>query len=176
MSNLSRTAIEKCEEQTSLRPYQIGDKESRPWGHYTVIDAGIAANGEEYCKKIITVEPLQVLSLQSHKLRRETWIVKKGILTALKDGKRVDLYPGDSIEIPADSLHCMANINDDDCVVEELQEGICREEDIRRYMDVYHRSTETLASPQATESFTAYREILIDINRIRVNKKNGVPY
>lgn len=178
MSNTSRPALEEIEEEARQpqRIYQTGDKETRPWGHYAVIDTGIGANGEEYCKKVITIEPLQILSLQSHRLRRETWVVKKGILTALKDGERLELHPGESIQIPADSIHCMANTNDDDCVVEELQEGICREDDIRRYMDVYQRSTENLSSPRAAESFAAYRGILIDINKIKVSKKNGVPY
>jgi mannose-6-phosphate isomerase len=176
MTNISQPAREEYEEAAEQRVYQTGDKESRPWGHYVVIDTGIGANGEEYCRKTITVTPLQILSLQSHNMRRETWVVKKGILTALKDGQRVELHPGESIQIPAGSLHCMANINDDDCVIEELQEGTCREEDIKRYMDVYQRRTESPSSPNATESFTAYREILIDINKIKVNKKNGVPY
>ena len=87
---------------------------------------------------------------------------------------RIELQPGESIHIPAGSIHCMANTGEDDCIVEETQEGICRKEDIKRYMDVYHRSTETLASPQAPESFTAYREILIEINKIRVNRKHGI--
>lgn len=176
MSNVSLPAREDYEEEAPQRAYQNGDKETRPWGNYVVIDTGIADNGEEYCRKTITIDPLQILSLQSHKFRRETWVVKKGILTALKDGRRFELHPGESIQIPEDSIHCMANMNDDSCVVEELQEGICREDDIRRYMDVYQRSTETLTSPQAAESFTAYREILIDINKIKVSKKNGVPY
>jgi len=154
--------------------YRIGDRQDRPWGHYVVIDAGTAPNGEEYCKKNITIRPLQILSLQSHKLRSETWVVKKGILTVLKDGQNLELEPGESVDIPAGSIHCMANTGEDDCIVVETQEGICREDDIKRYMDVYHRSTEALASPQAPESFTAYREILIEINRIRVNRKHGI--
>lgn len=176
MKNLSRSAPEELSPVTEVAPdaYKIGDKDDRPWGHYIVTDAGVAANGEEYCKKTITIEPLQMLSLQSHKLRRETWTVRKGILTALKDGQRVELKPGQSIHIPTGSIHCMANTGEDNCVAEETQEGICRKEDIRRYMDVYHRSTETLVSPQAPESFMAYREILIDINKIRVNRKRGI--
>jgi len=174
MSGLPRSVLEEHEEEALPAAHRIGDRDERPWGRYVVIDAGIAASGEEYCKKIITVEPLQILSLQSHRLRRETWVVKKGILTALKDGKRLELRPGESLQIPADSIHCMANTGDDDCVVEATQEGICREEDIRRYMDVYHRSTEMLASPQAPENFTAYREILIDINKARVNRKHRI--
>jgi mannose-6-phosphate isomerase len=176
MSNASRPALEEYEEEMPQRVYQTGDRKDRPWGNYIVVDTGVAADGEEYCRKTLTIEPLQILSLQSHKFRRETWVVKRGILTALNDGKRLELYPGESIRIAAGSIHSMANTGDDACVVEELQEGICREDDIRRYMDVYQRGTETLASPQAAESFTTYREILIDINKIKLTKKYGTPY
>jgi mannose-6-phosphate isomerase len=176
MKNLSRSAPEELSPVTEEEPctYRVGSKSDRPWGHYIVTDAGVAANGEEYCKKTVTIEPLQMLSLQSHRLRRETWVVKKGTLTVLKDGKRMELRPGESVHIPTGSIHCMANTGEDNCVVDETQEGICRENDIRRYMDVYHRNTETLISPHAPESFMGYREILIEINKIRVNRKHGI--
>ncbi len=163
-------------EETPPGSYRIGDRQDRPWGHYIVVDAGTAANGEEYCKKNITIRPLQILSLQSHKLRSETWVVKRGVLTVLKDGRRLELEPGEAVDIPAGSLHCMANTGEDDCIVVETQEGIFREVDIKLFMYFYHIRTEALSSPQAPESFTAYREIIIDINQIRVNRQRGPAY
>ncbi len=178
MNNSSQSAALKrsTSPDAEMRAYQVGDRDDRPWGHYVISSTGIAANGEEYCEKIITIRPWQILSLQSHELRRETWTVIKGTLTALRDGQRLDLSPHEAIHIPVSSIHCMANMDEDDCVVAERQEGICREEDIKRYMDAYRRSTETLASPSAAESFTAYRTILIDINRNKANRMQGVPY
>ena len=178
MNNSSQAAPKKMPLPSDATPviYQVGDRGDRPWGHYIVTDTGIAAGGEEYCEKTITIRPLQILSLQSHQLRRETWTVKRGILTVLVDGQRIDLLSGESLHIPVGSIHCMANLGDEDCIIKERQEGICREEDIRRYMDVYRRDTETLASPAAAESFTAYRAILVDINKIRMSKKHGTPY
>jgi hypothetical protein len=70
----------------------------------------------------------------------------------------------------------MANLEEEDCIVEERQEGVCREEDIKRYMDAYHRGTEELASPAATKCFAAYRAILADIKKISVNRMQGAPY
>jgi mannose-6-phosphate isomerase-like protein (cupin superfamily) len=157
--------------------YRVGDRDDRPWGHYVVTAVGHDTSGEEFCEKKITIDPLQILSLQSHRQRRETWTVRRGHLTALKEGQRVELSSGESIHIPAGAIHCMANLGDEDCIVEERQEGICREEDVQRFMDVYRRDTETLeASPTAVESFAIYRDVIIDINRIRANKKHGVPY
>lgn len=155
--------------------YKIGDRDDRPWGHYVVTGAGVDARGEEYCEKSIVVRPGQILSLQSHELRRETWTVKRGLLTALRDGERIEVLSGETIHIPTGSIHCMANLGEEDCIVEERQEGICREEDIRRYMDIYRRGTEAL-SPVPAESFTAYRAILADIKKIRVNRTKGAPY
>lgn len=155
--------------------YKIGDRDDRPWGHYVVTGAGVDVRGEEYCEKTITVRPGQVLSLQSHDLRRETWTVRRGTLTALRDGERIEVLPRENVHIPKGSVHCMANLGEEDCIVEERQEGVCREEDIKRYMDAYHRSTEALY-PVPAESFTAYRAILADIKKIRVNRTKGAPY
>jgi mannose-6-phosphate isomerase-like protein (cupin superfamily) len=76
------------------------------------------AEGEAYCEKVITIRPWQILSLQSHALRREAWTVKKGRLTVLSGGRRMSLSPHETIHIPAGSIRCMANMNADDCVVE----------------------------------------------------------
>jgi len=172
---MSNPATEQASPLLSIAPdaYHVGDRDNRPWGNYIVIDTGSYGNGEEYCKKMITINSLQILSLQSHKQRRETWTVKKGTLTVLRDGKILELCAGESIDIPMGSIHCMANTGTEDCVVEEIQEGFCREEDIHRYMDAYQRNTEMLAAPHAVESFTAYREILIDINKARLERKHG---
>lgn len=151
--------------------YHVGDRDERPWGHYVVTGAGIAPNGEEFCEKTITVKPGQVLSLQAHSMRRETWTVKSGILTAVRDSERVEVLPRQSIFIPVGSIHCMANLGETDCVVEERQEGVCREEDIKRYMDAYNRNTEILASPTARDSFAIYQGILDEIKDITEKRK-----
>lgn len=157
--------------------YKIGDRDERPWGHYVVTACGRTPNGDEFCEKKITIEPLQALSLQSHALRSEIWRVRRGVLTALRDGQRLEVLSGETIHIPTGSLHCMANLGEEDCIVEERQEGVCREEDIRRYMDVYQRGTDALeATPDALDSFAAYRAVVEDINKIKATKKNAVPY
>jgi len=156
--------------------YKVGDRDNRPWGHYIVTGTGKTADGEEYCEKKIVIEPMQILSLQSHNLRRETWTVKRGTLTALRDGTRAELSAGESIHIPAGSLHCMANLDEENCIVEERQEGICREDDIKRYVDIYSRGTEASASSQALRSLAAYHAILVDMNTIKVNRKHGIAH
>ena len=51
------------------------------------------------------------------------------------------LEKGNTIDIPVGTLHCMANVSKEPCIVEELQTGICKEDDIIRYADNYGRST-----------------------------------
>jgi len=148
-----------------MAPYRVGDSDERPWGSYVVLAVGVR-NGEEYCEKRITVDPNRILSLQSHEHRRETWIVEQGAMTAIIDGRQKELQAGDSISIPEGAIHCMANLSDEPCVIRERQEGICREEDIHRYIDAYGRGTELPASHTASKSITLYELILSDINRL----------
>lgn len=118
-----------------LKMYQVGQYEERPWGSYKVLEVGT-----NYCKKEIIVQPGKILSLQSHNYRKECWIVKYGTLEVMVDTKQMILNEGDSVEISVGVLHCMANLSHIPCVVEELQTGICKEDDIIRYADNYGRT------------------------------------
>jgi mannose-6-phosphate isomerase-like protein (cupin superfamily) len=142
--------------------YKVGDRDDRPWGSYIVTGVGIDISGVEYCEKTIVVNPWQALSLQSHELRRETWTVRQGALTALVDGERIELKEGQSLQIPEGSIHCMANLGDTNCIVAERQEGICREDDIKRYADAYSRATEA-AIPAVARSAAVYNAILSEV-------------
>lgn len=146
--------------------YKVGDTDQRPWGSYVVTGVGLNAAGEEFCTKDITVAPGKVLSLQSHELRRERWTVKSGLLTVVLDDQLLTLQEGESIDIPLKSIHCMANLTKSFCVVSEIQEGICREADIKRYVDANGRQTETLTSPLAEASITHYTRIMNEISRM----------
>jgi len=137
--------------------YRVGDRDNRPWGSYIVTGTGQNAAGEEFCTKDITVKPQGILSLQSHDQRRETWTVKSGELTVILDGQRLTLKEGENVKIPLQAIHCMANLADAPCVVSELQEGVCREADIRRYVDANGRATETANSAQGSESVRQYK-------------------
>lgn len=127
------------ENTSSLPAYNIGDTDTRPWGHYKVMDLG-TENGEEFCVKTITVNPGGILSLQSHKLRREEWTVVEGLLEVTRDKDIINLKAGESIDIPQGAVHRMANRSDKPVVVKEIQRGICREDDIERFEDIYGRN------------------------------------
>ena len=124
---------------STLAAYTIGEKDTRPWGNYEVIDLG-TENGEEFCVKTITVNPGGVLSLQSHKLRREEWTVLEGDLEVTRDQEILNLKAGESVDIPRGAVHRMANRGTVPAVVKEIQRGICREDDIERFEDIYGRT------------------------------------
>lgn len=118
--------------------YRVGEKDTRPWGMWEVLETG-TEGGEEYCIKRITVLPGGVLSLQSHALRRENWTVESGTLEVTRDDEVLVLQMGESIDIPCGARHRMANRASVETVVKEIQRGVCREDDIVRYEDIYGR-------------------------------------
>lgn len=122
--------------------YRIGETDTRPWGMWEVLETGIE-NNEEFCIKKITVNPGGILSLQSHQLRREEWTVLEGILEVTRDKDIITLATGKTIDIPCGAVHRMANRSDKPVVVKEIQRGVCREDDIIRYEDVYGRSVQS---------------------------------
>lgn len=151
---------------TVMNSYKTGDRDQRPWGDYVVTDTGINDSEEEFCEKIITINPGEILSLQSHDCRRETWTVKKGTLTALIDCCRFSLKEGETITVPKGGLHCMANADKMPCVILERQEGICREDDIRRYLDAYGRPTEVSKQKNVQASVELYQVLMADIKSL----------
>ncbi len=119
--------------------YKVGDSDIRPWGKWEVVGF-YQKDGEDYVEKHITVTPTGILSLQSHKLRREKWTVLKGKLRVTLNDNIIDMSEGESIDIPANAKHRMENPFNEDVVVHEIQMGECKESDIIRYEDAYGRS------------------------------------
>lgn len=110
--------------------------ESRPWGMFEVL-----LDADECKVKRITVAPEQRLSYQSHNKRREQWIVVKGTLTVILEGKEHTIYPGQSIEIPWGAKHRAWNKTNELAQFVEVQTGdYFGEDDIIRYEDDYKRT------------------------------------
>lgn len=125
---------------STLEVYAVGEVGERPWGTYKVTALGTQDDGLEFCEKKITLQPKQILSLQSHKYRTETWKVLEGTLDVIINTDHHTLKTGEEITIPFYAYHCMANLDANEvCIVHERQMGICREEDIVRYADHYGR-------------------------------------
>jgi mannose-1-phosphate guanylyltransferase/mannose-6-phosphate isomerase len=109
--------------------------ETRPWGKYEVL-----ADKAEFKSKVITVDPGQQLSYQSHKKRAEHWVVVSGMAEVVLNDKVHALKSGESIHIPLGAKHRMRNPGVSPLVFVEVQTGVYfGEDDIERYQDDYNR-------------------------------------
>jgi mannose-6-phosphate isomerase-like protein (cupin superfamily) len=109
--------------------------EERPWGNYTVLYA------DETCQvKKLVVNPGKRISLQSHKFRAEHWFIVSGQGTAELDGVKIEVRPGDSIDISTGSKHRMSCGVSTSLIFIEVQTGSSfAEGDIVRYEDDFGR-------------------------------------
>jgi cytidyltransferase-like protein len=108
---------------------------NKPWGSYKTFE-----KDKDYLVKIITVNPGEKLSLQSHQHRSEHWLIISGIATVECDGKISHLNRNESIFIPQGSKHRLSNENNETLKVFEAQYGeTLSESDIIRYQDKYKR-------------------------------------
>lgn len=106
----------------------------RPWGGFEQY-----ALNEPCTVSLMTVEPGQRLSLQSHEGRAELWIVlDDGAMVCLGE-ETVRCRRGDEVWIPAGAKHRLSNPLDVPLRVLEVAFGCWRQEDIVRYADDYRR-------------------------------------
>lgn len=106
----------------------------RPWGSFKQY-----AHNVPCTVSLMTVNPGQRLSLQSHKGRAELWIV-------LDDGARVQVgeeirtcNAGEEIWIPANGQHRLSCDSNKAVRVLEVAFGNWQQDDITRYADDYKR-------------------------------------
>tara|TARA_B100001996_G_scaffold83663_1_gene61709 strand:- start:536 stop:892 length:357 start_codon:yes stop_codon:yes gene_type:complete len=109
--------------------------DTRPWGNFEVIDIG-----PNFQVKRITVLPGKRLSLQSHKHRKEHWVVVLGEAEVEIDSKISNLKISQSIDIPLGSIHRLSNNTNSELIIIEIQFGkYLGEDDIIRYEDDFNR-------------------------------------
>lgn len=107
----------------------------RPWGQYRVI-----CEGEGFKVKIISVNPHQRLSLQSHTQRAEHWVVIRGEAMITCDEETFRLGWHESSHIPSGAVHRIENPASQQLEIIEVQTGTyVGEDDIVRYDDMYNR-------------------------------------
>jgi mannose-6-phosphate isomerase-like protein (cupin superfamily) len=116
--------------------YWAGQKDTRPWGDWEVLDAG-----DGYVIKRIRVLPGGQLSLQRHRHRSEHWVVASGRPIVTVGDTVVELRAGESVDIVIGALHRIVNHSDEIAVLIEMQRGaLLREDDIERVEDIYGRA------------------------------------
>ncbi len=115
--------------------YQKGDHDSRPWGTWEVLEAGT-----NYIVKKLVVLPGQSVSLQLHHKRNEHWIIVQGIATVTLDDKIKTVKQDESVYIPVETKHRIANQTNEPIIFIEVQTGEDLDEtDIVRFEDQYGR-------------------------------------
>jgi len=110
-------------------------KITKPWGYYQTIHDD---NG--YKVKIISVNPKQRLSLQSHNHREEHWVITKGTGKVQVNNDIHTVKNSDYIFVPLKAKHRIENIGNEVLEFVETQIGdYLGEDDIIRYEDDYGR-------------------------------------
>lgn len=110
----------------------------RPWGSYEVIQTT-----KDYQLKRIEILPGKRLSLQRHKYRAEQWFIISGSAMAVVDNRTLVLKPGDTVGIPAGTIHRIGSYLHTPVVMIEVQTGTYfGEDDIERLEDDFNRCTE----------------------------------
>lgn len=107
----------------------------RPWGEYEILN-----DTETFKVKKLRINPGQSISLQSHNLRNEHWIVLQGIATVYIQDDVLTLRKDQSTYIPATFKHKLENRTSEVVEIIEVQTGsYFGEDDIHRYSDIYGR-------------------------------------
>ena len=115
--------------------YQRGEKDTRPWGTWEVIDCG-----ENFCVKKIMVISGGILSLQLHHFRAEHWIIVKGQAVINLEEQILEKKAGESVYIPEETKHRIQNQTAEPMEFIEIQVGENLDEnDIVRFEDKYGR-------------------------------------
>ena len=107
----------------------------KPWGWDRILLK------EEYFQyKQLKIEPGHQLSYQSHKHRKEHWLIVEGQAEVLINDIKKTLQSNEHIFIEKGVKHRLKNSTDSSILVLEIQVGHCfDEEDIIRYEDDYGR-------------------------------------
>ncbi|NNM83738.1 phosphomannose isomerase type II C-terminal cupin domain [Candidatus Parcubacteria bacterium] len=110
------------------------EKEERPWGNFERFTLN-----EKTTVKIITINPREAFSLQTHKHRDEFWRVLTGSGIVRIDNKDSEARAGDTFFSPRHSEHRVTG-GRDGIVFLEIAFGDFNENDIKRLEDRYGRA------------------------------------
>ncbi len=107
----------------------------KPWGYFEVLFE------TEFSKvKILSIDAGQMLSMQMHEHRSETWHITQGTATVTKGDTTLELHAGESIIIDQKEKHRVQNFSNEVLEIIEIQTGTYfGEDDIVRFEDMYGR-------------------------------------
>ncbi len=127
--------LRQAKEQVQREDDQIGVRNERPWGAWTLLETGSG-----YKVKRLEVLPGKRLSLQKHCCRSEHWVIVQGIARITNGDRVFSLETNQWIFIPLGAVHRLENPDTGLLVVIEVQNGdALRETDIVRLEDDFGR-------------------------------------
>ncbi len=107
----------------------------KPWGSYQILE-----EGPKYSVKKIIVDIGGKLSLQKHTHRSEHWVIVQGEAEVTINDKLSIIQENQTIFIPKNSKHRLANNSSKILTVIEIWYGdLLDENDIIRFEDIYNR-------------------------------------
>lgn len=116
---------------SNVLPYQHSNKTvDKPWGKEEWLEIN-----ESYCFKKIFVEDGKKLSVQYHKVKKETMCLMSGEAAIYINGKCFVMTPGDWIHINPGDVHMLHGIKNA-CILECSSPEV---EDVVRLKDHYGR-------------------------------------
>lgn len=118
----------------AAQSYLNTERVIKPWGWY--VDH---YRTDHVVFKTIVVSPGKRISLQRHNLRGEVWYIQSGN-GILKNGNTLGIvHAGVVTTISTGNVHRITNTGKDNLVINEMQCGVCKEDDIERLEDDYGR-------------------------------------
>src|SRR6185312_403442 len=109
--------------------------EERPWGRFEIL-----RNRSHFKSKLISVNPSQQISYQSHARREEHWVIVAGAGELTLDDNVTVVSKGNSVKIPQGAKHRIRNTGSEPLEFIEVQLGsYFGEDDITRFEDDYNR-------------------------------------
>ena len=131
-----RQILQNPKPDACLPLHRQARKASPPWGKWEVL-----LDEPNYKVKRITVLPGKRLSYQKHFRRKEHWMVVEGKAVVTLDGEDIFLNKGETIDIPQEAAHRIANRENEQMTFIEIQQGeYFGEDDIVRLEDDYGRA------------------------------------
>lgn len=125
-----------CMVEKKISQAEFHRMEHRPWGWYDVLE-----EGANFKVKRIKLRPKSSISLQLHRSRSEHWVIVDGAAIVTSGDMVCELKQGQSIYIPANTVHRIENVTSENLEFIEIQVGnYLGEDDIVRFEDAYGRN------------------------------------
>ena len=102
----------------------------KPWGYEEWL-----VHNDRYCLKRLYIKEGKKLSLQYHKVKKETMFLEEGLVDLVLNGERLLLKKGQAYTINPEDVHRLIAFSD--CVILEVSSG--EVEDVVRIEDDYDR-------------------------------------